>query len=197
MNRRVWLVVGAVWFCAAPRAPGDTLKGGQPTHSSAAAARQSFRPLGDKIDPSTVDEILSARLRDVMEQGKLHDVQQLFGDKVLLRKLTRDKLSPDQLKFLDANSDKIGELLKDPRFLSLLGDFKDARKGGAVLSESQIDALRKLADSRLAPVRAPLVQAPERYFVQRRAWRGRIRVSSYRNPIRPIRRRMVRGWTAR
>src|SRR5262249_46699976 len=114
--------------------------------------------LGD-VDPQNVDEILSKRFGETQESvnEKFHDLRTLFNNKSLLKRLTKDKLSPEQLKFLDANSDKIAELLKDPRFLELLDESKAARKGGITLSDEQIEAFRKLADSHLDPSALSLV----------------------------------------
>jgi hypothetical protein len=151
MRRRLFLLLGAAWLLCASRLPAQRpLSGDGPPNLPRGRISHRLKFL-DRVDPLTVDDILSSRLANSRDNDKFHDLKRLFDDKNLLQRLTKDKLSPEQLKFLDANSDKIAELLKDPRFLELLNDTKAARKGGISLSEGQIEALRKLADSHLDP----------------------------------------------
>jgi hypothetical protein len=153
MRRRLFLLLGAAWLLCASRVAAEPRPiPGEGPPNPPRAIRQSHRvKFYSDFDPLTVDDILSNRLTNSRDNDKFHDLKRLFDDKNLLNRLTKDKLSPEQLKFLDANSDKIAELLKDPRFLELLNDTKAARKGGISLSEEQIETLRKLADSHLDP----------------------------------------------
>jgi hypothetical protein len=107
------------------------------------------------MDPYAAEDILNERLMQAVDSGKLHDLQRLFNDKDLLKQLTRDKLTEQQLRFLDANSDKIKALLRDPRFQELLEDSLAARKQGQPLSDKQIETFKNLADNRLDPAALP------------------------------------------
>ena len=119
-------------------------------------ARQSHRFLDSDIDPGDVDEKLRLRWSDALEQGKLHDLQSLFGDKDRLKRLTKDKLTPNQLKFLDANSDKISALLRDPQLSGVAErDQVGSKIDRRLLTDGQIEALKKLADNNLDPASLP------------------------------------------
>jgi hypothetical protein len=157
MDRRLWLLLAVVWLGMATNsraAPAGGL-GTAPRTAAQPGSHPSHRSIIKDIDPLTVEDLLNNRLQEAVESGKLNELKSLFENKDMLKKLTKDKLSDEQLRLLDANSDKIAELIRDPRFIALFEQSRAARKNGTALSDQQIEALKKLAESHLDPASLP------------------------------------------
>jgi hypothetical protein len=142
MDRLLLLVLGAVCLCL----PVPCFAQDLPSHRSV---------IENLPDPRSAETILRERMEKAFTQGRERDLRKLFGNKELLKQLTKGKLSQQQLQFLDANSDKIQKLLGDPRFIALLQQSMAARKSDQPLTEEQIKALSKLADHNLDPSELP------------------------------------------
>jgi hypothetical protein len=155
MQRRKWLLLAAACLCLSSRAPAIPVMEGAPARSQAPERRRSHHSIVNNIDQYTVEDQLIERLRKAIDGDRKRDVEALFGNKDLLRELTKGKLTAEQLQFLDANSDKIAALLRDERFRELLDESMAAKKGGQALGDIQIDTLKRLADSKLDPASLP------------------------------------------
>jgi hypothetical protein len=117
--------------------------------------RPAHQILNQDLDPFKAEDMLNERLQEAVEKGKLRELQSLFRDQETLRKLTQGKLTPEQLRMLDKNSDKIAQLMRDPRFMALVEQYRNAGKGGGSLSEKQIQILRSLAEKGYDPSALP------------------------------------------
>jgi hypothetical protein len=142
MNRRIWPLFGIV-LLALPSGSAA-----QPTRSGQPLSHREIR--GDMPDLANMESVLNERLSQAVEKGKLQDLQELFKNKALLKKLTGDQLTEQQLRVLDnIGPDKLSAILRDPRFNKLLDQAVAARKGRAgTLSKKQIESLENLADRR-------------------------------------------------
>jgi hypothetical protein len=156
MDRRLWLLLGIAWAGFVSGAAAEPIRSNGVRPPTPADEQASHRLLGDLLDPFSAEDILNDRLQEALDKEKRHELKSLFEDKELLKRLTKDRLTPEQLRLLDANSDKVSDLLRDPRFLSLMEQSKAAAKQqGGALTEQQIDAFKKLAESHLDPAALP------------------------------------------
>lgn len=153
-NHRRWLIVGMLSL-GLPHSAAAQFRGRPPATPPRSIDkgqdRPSHRALDDgTTDPSRVEDILTQRLLQAGENGDLQkELQGLLGNPELLKELTKGRLSEEQLQLLRDNSGKIGELLGDARFRKLLEQAvqgQGLKSGG--LSEGQIEALKKLAESK-------------------------------------------------
>jgi hypothetical protein len=154
IDRRLWLLIGACCLCFASRVAATPVVQGAPPRPPPDRPR-SHRSINPDLDPFTAEDQLNERLQQAAAVGKVHELQNLFKNKELLKQLTKGKLTDEQLHFLDGNSDKIAALLRDARFRDFLKDSLAAKKGGEALNDQQIDTLKWLAEGHFDPASLP------------------------------------------
>jgi hypothetical protein len=150
LERRLWLLAGLVAAVCVLRSPGAPISEGKTLRPSTPGGPLSHRLLpNSNFDPLAAEDIISARLNG--ENRGLRDLKSLFNNKAVLKELTKGLLTEEQMLLLDANSEKVQQLLGDPRFREFLEDSINVKKEGRQLSEEQIATLKRLAESNLDP----------------------------------------------
>jgi hypothetical protein len=153
MNRRIWLTLGTILLslpASSPAQPPPKARGGQNT---------SHRQLPGEIpDLGSIESMLSERLDQAVQKGKVSDLRELFKDREKLKELTQGQLNDDQLRVLDSiGPDKLDEILRNPQFKALLEQALANKKGGkgGTLEKDQIASLKSLIKAGGDPSKMP------------------------------------------
>jgi hypothetical protein len=153
MNRRIWLTLGTVLLSLPASSPA------QSPPNARAGQNTSHRQLPGEIpDLGSIESMLSERLDQAVQKGKVSDLRELFKDRDRLKELMGGQLNEAQLKVLDSiGPDKLDEILRNPQFKALLEQALANKRGGkgGPLEKDQIASLKSLIKAGGDPSKIP------------------------------------------